>query len=135
MSMSFFEPRQKPLFGLGALYIVLLILSHVLLPLSLTWHIAVFFLIAMNGTYVIEAVSLNSYARLEAMVAAGLIALALLGLFTSPILVILAILGHACWDVCKHKGCGVRFFSWYTLSCAAIDVTYASALLAYWIFF
>ena len=121
---SFFLRREQQLKIAASLYVILLILSHATFPQSLVWFIAALFSIAMNFTYVIEAVSL---------VAVVLILLSLGGVFLSPILVIIAIFGHGCWDLLKHYGSGVPFFTWYTLSCAIVDFFYGSILLIYWV--
>ena len=110
-----------------------LIVSHSQLPQEHVWAIAAVFSIAMNFTYLIEAISLKSYVKLEALVAILLIMASLLGVFISPLFVISAIFAHGVWDINKHYGKGIAFFSWYTLGCALVDFTYSGALLWYWI--
>ena len=131
-SLSFFAQRQKLLALLAALYVVLLILSHATLPSGHVWGIAVVFSIVMNGVYLTEARSLGAFVRTETVVGLTLIGLSLVGL-AQPLAVIAAIFLHGCWDVAKHRGAGVPFFNWYTLSCFAVDTFYSGALLLYWI--
>ena len=69
---------------------------------------------------------------MEALVTMTLIVVSVLGVLVHPLYVIAAILGHGIWDTAKHLGAGIPFFSWYTLSCAAVDTTHAAVLLAYW---
>lgn len=127
---SFFHRHHRLLAALATAYVVLLIVSHATLPQAHVWGIAVVFSVAMNGTYLIEAVSRGHHTGTEAAVSGGLIALSLLGLIAPPC-VIAAIFLHGCWDLAKHLGAGVPFFRWYTLSCALIDGCYSAALLAY----
>lgn len=129
---SFFFRRELQLKIAASLYVTLLILSHATFPQSLVWFIAALFSIAMNFTYVIEAVSLKAHTKAESTVAVALILLSMGGIFLSPILVIIAIFSHGCWDLFKHYGSGVPFFTWYTLSCAIVDFFYGSVLLIYW---
>ena len=129
---SFFARRQKPLMLAASLYVLALILSHATLPPVHVWIIAAVFSVAMNFTYLTEALAARQFVRLETCVMATLIAASILGVFVHPLFVIAAILGHGLWDLAKHLGAGVPFFSWYTLSCAAVDLTYFSVLLAYW---
>ena len=129
---SFFHKRQKILGIAATAYLVLLLLSHWQLPPIHVWAIAVVFSIAMNFTYLTEALSLNRFAKTEAVIAAILIGASLLSFVFSPLLVILAIFGHGCWDLAKHFGRGVPFYFWYTCSCFIVDTAYSITLLAYW---
>lgn len=131
-ALSFFQERQKLLLTAASLYVLFLILSHWQLPSAHVWIIACVFSILMNFTYMIEAFAGRTFLRKEVVIASILIALSILGAAIYPPLVIAAIYGHGIWDIAKHRGAGVPFFSWYTLSCAAVDFTYASVLLAYW---
>ena len=132
-AMSFFETRQKTLGILAALYVLFLLLSHWQLSSAHVWIIAAVFSILMNFTYMIEAFSLQSFLRKEIVIAAILITLSFLGALLYPPLVIAAIFGHGVWDISKHRGAGVPFFSWYTLGCAAVDFTYSALLLIYYL--
>lgn len=132
--ISFFENRQRQLMLVASLYVVLLVIFHWQLPSIHVWVIAAFFSIAMNLTYVTEAVYRREYFILEVMVAISLIIGSLLGVLLSPVFVIAAIFGHGVWDIAKHQGMGIPFFTWYTLSCFAVDLTYSAALLIYWIY-
>ncbi len=129
---SFFQSRQKPLFLLASLYVLGLIVTHAAVPAMSVWAIAALFSILMNFTYITEAVSMRRWIGTESIVAAALIAGSLLGLVVHPLFVIAAIAGHGLWDLAKHHGAGVPFFSWYTLGCCAVDLTYSSVLFAYW---
>ncbi len=129
---SFFSKHQRLLAVLVLLYVASALLAHLLLPSIFIWMLAVFFLVAMTGTYVLEALMTGHSQKLEICVALGLIAVALLSLFGSPIWVICALFGHGVWDLAKHRGAGVPFLSWYTLSCAAFDFTYGALLFASW---
>ena len=129
---SFFERRQKPLMAAAIFYVVFLIASHSTLPGRHVWIIAAFFSIAMNFTYITESLSRQKSIPAETAVAATLIIMSVAGAFFAPILVILAILGHGLLDIAKHGGAGVPFFSWYTLSCFAVDLAYSTTLLIYW---
>ena len=131
-TLSFFHARQKLLFLLASLYVILMTLSHWQLPSAHVWLIAGFFSVIMNFTYLTEALSLRQFVRIETLVATVLIGLSLLGAFWWPPLVIAAIFGHGCWDIAKHLGAGVPFFSWYTLSCFGVDFLYSGSLLFYW---
>ncbi len=115
----------------AAIYVIALIASHSYLPPQYVWALATFFSIAMNFTYLIQAVSLKNFVSLELMIATGLILLSLAGFFISPWLVIAAIFLHGTWDLAKHRGTGIRFFSWYTIGCVVVDWIYAAALIAY----
>jgi len=130
---SYFSRREKELKLAGAAYVVLLMLSHWQLPSIHVWFIAAFFSIAMNFTYLIEAVSIEKSIRAEGLVSGVLILASVLGLLVSPVFVIVAIFGHGCWDVAKHFGAGVAFFSWYTWPCFLVDTAYSAVLLIYWV--
>jgi len=128
---SFFSKRRIPLAIAATLYVVLLLISHWQLPKQHVWAIAAFFSIAMNFTYLTEALSVRRSIKPELIVCVGLIAMTLLGLFTSPLLIIAAIFGHGCWDLAKHNGCGIPFFNWYVVPCFIVDTAYSLALLLY----
>ena len=128
---SFFRNRQKMLGIAATAYVVMLILTHWQLPSIHVWLIAAVFSILMNFTYLIEAVSLKTYAKTEALVAAFLISASIMGLVSSPIFLIFAIFGHGIWDLLKHFGRGVPFYFWYTCSCFLVDTVYSSTLLFY----
>lgn len=65
---SFFLRRELQLKIAASLYVILLILSHATFPKNYVWLIAALFSIAMNFTYVIEAVSLNTHKKAESIV-------------------------------------------------------------------
>lgn len=131
---SFFRTRKKALAIAGTLYVVFLLLSHWQLPKAHVWAIAAFFSIAMNFTYLIEALSLKRYVTAEVAASATLIAASLLGLLFAPLLLIAAIFGHGCWDLAKHNGCaGIPFFSWYVVPCFVVDTIYSVTLLFYYL--
>lgn len=129
---SFFVKRQKMLGCALTAYVALLLLSHWQISAVHVWVVAAVFSIAMNFTYLSEALSLRKFATTEALVAIALVGASLLGLFVSPLLVIAAIFGHGCWDLAKHFGSGVPFYFWYTCSCFLIDTVYSFSLLLYW---
>ncbi len=118
---SFFINRQKALGIAATAYVLLLLLSHWQIPSIHVWVIASVFSIAMNFTYLTEALSIRSFAKTEALVATILVSASLFGLFVSPLLLIAAIFGHGCWDLAKHFGNGVPFYFWYTCSCFLVD--------------
>jgi len=132
---SFFLKRQKWLALAASIYIALLILFHWKLPAIHVWIIAAFFSIAMNFTYLTEAWALQKHIKSESVVAGSLIMLSLLGLVISPLLLIIAIFGHGCWDLSKHFGRGLPFFRWYTCGCFIVDSIYSSLLAIYWLRF
>lgn len=131
-AISFFQRRQKQLALVASLYVVFLILFHWQLPPVHVWLIAAFFSIIMNFTYMTEAYARQKYLKLEVLVACVLILASVLGAVVWPLFVIAAIFGHGVWDIFKHYGAGVPFFSWYTLSCFTVDTLYSGALLVYW---
>jgi hypothetical protein len=116
----------------AAVYVVGLIVSHAMLPAQYIWAIAVFFSIVMNFVYPIEARSLKAFVTIESLVATLLILMSLVSLLASPLFVIAAIFGHGVWDLLKHRGQGVRFFSWYVLGCVTVDWIYAGTLFVWW---
>ncbi len=129
---SFFHRRQKQLFLLGSLYVIALILSHSTLPAIHVWIIAAVFSVIMNFVYITEAYAQGRLVKPEFIVMVVLTSASLLGVLVHPLFVILAVFGHGLWDIAKHFGAGIPFFSWYTLSCCAVDMTYGTALFAYW---
>ena len=132
-AVSFFRTRKKALAIAGTLYVVFLLLSHWQLPKAHVWAIAAFFSIAMNVTYLIEALSLKKSVTAELTVSTTLIAASLLGLLISPLLIIAAIFAHGCWDLAKHNACaGIPFFSWYVVPCFVVDTIYSLTLLLYY---
>ncbi|MVO15269.1 hypothetical protein [Parasedimentitalea huanghaiensis] len=131
-AISFFQRRRKQLALAASLYVILLILFHWQLPPVHVWLIAAFFSIIMNFTYMTEAYARQECLKLEVLVASVLILASVLGAAVWPLFVIAAIFGHGVWDIFKHYGAGVPFFSWYTLSCFAVDTLYSGALLVYW---
>jgi len=130
---SFFKRRQKTLGIAVSVYVVMLIYFHWQLPSSHVWVTAAVFSVLMNFTYLTEAISLKSFVRIEALVAISLILASILGLVLSPLLIIAAVFGHGIWDLQKHFGNGVPFFSWYTFSCLTVDTLYSSTLLFYYL--
>ena len=131
---SFFKTREKLLALAFTAYMVMLILAHWQLPSLHVWLIAAVFSVLINFTYIIEAISLKTYAKTEALVATFLILASILGLMHSPLILIFAILGHGIWDLLKHFGKGVPFYSWYTCSCFLVDTAYSSTLLFYYFY-
>lgn len=129
---SFFVPRQAALKIAAALYVLGLILSHATLPALHVWVIAAVFSIIMNLVYILEAVWQGRRVGAELAVMLVLIAASLMGVFVHPGFVIAAVFGHGAWDLAKHFGAGIAFFSWYTLGCAGVDAAYGAVLLAYW---
>ena len=129
---AFFAMPQKPLAIGATLYLVLLLVSHWQINSAYVWGIAAFFSIAMNFTYLTEAITSRNYVTTEAIVSFVLIVFSLLGLLLSPLFVIAAIFGHGCWDLAKHFGRGVPFYFWYTCSCFLVDTAYSTTLLLYW---
>lgn len=117
----------------SALYVLGLLFAHSSLSEKYVWEIAIFFSVAMNFTYPWAAWRTGQFLTFEVMIAAGLILLSLLSLVSSPLFVIAAIFLHGTWDVAKHRGQGVRFFSWYTLGCVTVDWLYSGALLLYYL--
>jgi len=130
--VSFFTKREKVLKLAATAYVVSLILFHWQLPSRHVWIIAAIFSIVMNLTYLIEAISVKRTVAMEASVAAVLILASILGLLFSPLILIAAIFGHGCWDLAKHYGAGVQFFSWYIWACFVVDTIYSAALIYYW---
>ncbi len=130
---SLFEHRQKLLALAASAYVLFLILSHWQLPQVHVWIIAAVFSGIMNITYVAEAFWRRVELTKEAAIALVLIVASVLGVFLHPVFVIAAIFGHGVWDVAKHYGAGVPFFSWYCLSCFVIDLIYGSVLFMYWL--
>ncbi len=124
-------PRPTWLAALSALYVFALIISHASLPKAHVWIIAAIFSVIMNGVYISSAIQKRRYISTEFLVAITLITLSLLGPILSPAFVIAAIIGHGLWDVAKHYGAGIPFFSWYTWGCATVDFTYAVTLTIY----
>ena len=131
---SFFARRQTALKLAATLYVFLLIASHSSLPSAHVWLIAGVFSVVMNGVYITEALSRGQHVRTEAAVAGILVAVSLLGMFVWPPFVIAAVFGHGLWDLAKHRGAGISFFSWYTFSCCGVDMLYGASLLVYWLF-
>jgi len=131
--MSFFRTRHRPMLLCAAIAVTLLALAHSTMPSVYVWHIAAAFAVAMNLNYVIEAIARQRFVRTEIWFAVGVTALALIGLFTTPLLVIAALLLHAVWDVAKHLGIGVPFSSQFTLGCFAVCLAYSGALLFHWV--
>ncbi len=132
-AFSFFRTRQKSLAIVATLYVVFLLLSHWQLPKAHVWNIAAFFSIAMNFTYLTEALSLKKSVTAEVIVSATLIGASLLGQLLSPLLIIAAIFAHGCWDLAKHNACaGIPFFSWYVVPCFVVDTIYSLTLLVYY---
>lgn len=123
-----FSSRFLWLKGLAILYTIALSVAHIGLPNSMIWNVAVFFSVAMNFTYPWAALQLRYFQGTELGISLFLIALSLLSLLYSPVYVIIAIFLHGAWDISKHKGAGVPFFSWYTLGCVTIDWIYAATL-------
>ena len=117
----------------AAAYVLSLVLSHATFDPLHVWVIAALFSILMNLVYLPEALSLRKQVGTEALVAILLISASMLGVLVHPLFVVLAIIGHGFWDVAKHFGAGVPFFSWYTWSCCAIDFCYGTTLFLYWL--
>jgi hypothetical protein len=113
-ALSVFARYQTWLMGAMVLFVLSLILSHATLPTAYIWGIAAFFSIAMNFTYLTDAVWQGRRVGTEATVMIALIIASLLGIVLHPLFVIAAVFGHGLWDLAKHYGAGLPFFSWYT---------------------
>ena len=112
----------------STLYVIAIPISHFALSHSYIWGIAVFFLIAMLFTYPVAAWRSGNHFSLELRVSIFLALFGLVGLFTTPWLVIAGIFGHGVWDLLKHGGHGTPFFGWYISGCVVVDWCYAAAL-------
>ncbi|MEX3014968.1 hypothetical protein [Gymnodinialimonas hymeniacidonis] len=132
-ALSFFRHRQKLLLLLGSAYVAALIVTHAALPPVHVWAIACVFSVLMNFVYIVEARAQGRMIATETIVMVMLITASLLGLLIHPLFVIAAIFAHGLWDLAKHYGHGVPFFSWYTWGCCAVDLIYGTALLLYWL--
>ena len=114
---------------LSTAYVLGIPLSHFALPHGYVWEIAVFFLIAMLFTYPAAAIAQGTHIKREILVSLTLAGMGILGLILSqPILIVLGIFGHGCWDLAKHYGAGCTFFKWYVNGCVIVDWSYAAAL-------
>lgn len=114
--------------ALCALYVLGIPVSHFALPHGYIWVIAVFFLIAMLFTYPAAAWRSGSHFSLELRISFALALLGLMGLISSPWLIIAGIFGHGVWDLMKHRGHGTPFFGWYICGCVVVDWIYAGSL-------
>lgn len=132
-ALSFFQHRQKGLLLLASAYVLGLVFSHAALPSAHVWIIACVFSVLMNFTYLLEARAQGRMVGTEAAVTTVLITASLLGVLAHALFVIAAIYGHGAWDLAKHTGRGIPFFRWYTWSCAVVDFTYGTSLLAYYL--
>ncbi len=113
----------------ATLYVAGIPVSHFTLPHFFVWEIALFFLVAMLFTYPVAALSQGAHLRREIIVSIFLAGLGVVGLVLSqPILIVLGIFGHGCWDLAKHYGAGCSFFKWYINGCVIVDWSYAAAL-------
>lgn len=128
VSDHFFSQYYLKIKLFAALYTLGIPLSHFILPHNNIWDIATFFLVAMLFTYPLAAMQARAFVRLEWGISCALAAMGLLGLFTSPWLIILAIFGHGLWDLAKQRGHGIPFFGWYISGCILIDWLYAASL-------
>lgn len=128
---SRFETNYRGFVKLVILYVVAVPVAHGLIPATYAWWIATAFSIIMNFVYPLQAKETHSHFGLELKVAVPFGALSLMGPLVHPLFVIAAIAGHGVWDWCKHKGQGVRFFTWYPPACAIFDFGYAAALAWY----
>ncbi len=125
---------RAPIIGaIAAVWLASLMLLHWQLPQTTVWWVAAVFSALMNLVYFPAAIARGQFVSLEAGVSTALIVLSLLGAVVSPWCVIVAVAAHGAWDLAKHLGVGVPFFSWYTLGCAVIDFVYAGLLAAYWL--
>ena len=122
--------RVAPVF---AGYMGLAVTGHWLAGPAHIWPVAAAMMVLMTVTYPVEAWLKGQHLPLEAGIALGLSALAVFGALTSPVLIIAAIFAHAALDLIKGRGLGVPFYPTYLFGCAAFDVAYGAALLAYFI--
>lgn len=134
MSTLTFIERNKPWLVCGLIiYSISLPVLHLAFAHEHVWHVAVFFSVALNATYPVQAITKGTAVGKEIAVAGVLISMSLVALVASPLWVIGAVLGHGVWDWMKCNGHGVSFFRWYTIPCLVIDGCYASVLLIYYL--
>ncbi|MEL6959350.1 MAG: hypothetical protein AAGL89_10410 [Pseudomonadota bacterium] len=114
-----------------AIYVVIALVGHWLLGPAYVWEFATVLLVAMTVTYPTEAALKGHFLKLELAIALGLSVLALVGLWLSPWLIIIAVFAHGVLDYVKHNGFGIPFHGFYLAGCAAFDVTYAVILTIY----
>lgn len=100
-----------------------------MVPFAWEWGVSAGFSVLMNLVYPWQAFLTGSSIRSELVIAAFLVFLSMAGALVSPWLLVLAVAGHGIWDIAKHLGAGVSFFSWYTLGCAVIDFLWATGLV------
>ena len=112
----------------SALYVIGILISHFALPHASTWIIAACFLVAMLFTYPAAAWRSGSHFSQELRISLALALLGIMGLMSSPWLIIAGIFGHGVWDLMKHRDHGAPFFGWYVNGCVVVDWTYAAAL-------
>lgn len=81
---------------------------------------------------VAEAEPDRSERHLQWLVALGFVALALLGLWKSPLALAGGWLLHAAWDWRHHRRRPLRAAPWYPPSCFAYDLVIAAFLCVWW---
>ncbi|MEO0486552.1 MAG: hypothetical protein AAF092_11630 [Pseudomonadota bacterium] len=116
-------------------YVVAAIGLHWVAGADHVWEVAALMMVLMTVTYPTEAALARQDRVLEFSIAGLLSALAIAGLFTSPLLIIAAVLAHGVLDLVKARGLGVPFYALYFFGCAAFDFAYAACLFAYFIRF
>ena len=90
---------------------VALVTTHLTVPFAWQWGVSAGFSVLMNLVYPWQAFRTGSSRRAEFVIAAFLVFLSMAGAFVSPWLLVLAVAGHGVWDIAKHLGAGVSFFS------------------------
>lgn len=126
------EPYNTLFKVLTGLYVLGLLWSHATYDPTHVWVIVAVFSIIMNATYPWAAFKAGQFLTLEVGVALALCLMSVAGIFIAPPFVILAVFLHGAWDIAKHRGAGVAFFSWYTMGCLIVDWTYAGVLCVYY---
>lgn len=130
MTTSFALPARYVGPGFGV-YVLIACVGHWIAGGAFVWPFAAAMMVVMTVTYPLEAWFRGEGLPIEAGFAIGLSAMAVIGAFTTPLLIIAAIFAHGLLDIAKWLGLGVTFYRAYLFGCALFDVVYAAALLLY----
>lgn len=101
------------------------------LPRSRAFVLLAILLGALAAVYIGAALSTGrtEYAVLEGLIACAFVALAALGVWRSPLFLVIGYLAHGLWDLAHHRGgLPTRIAAWWPPFCLVYDWVIAGAL-------
>ena len=126
---EFLRQKQHLLISACALYLTLVMVPQLPLAGPHIWLIAAAFSIFVNLTYLAKTHGRRAPLGPETLIASVLICGGVLGLVTSPALIVVTIFVQGIWHLIRRLQHGVPLKSLNTLGCFVVETSYGLVLL------